>query len=97
MYGGSIRGMPAGMTTTSAPVRASLRPSSLGRYPLTVCTTILAFHFYSYSGEMMHTYSNGGDMGEVRSNTWCIDDIVKREFINEKTGFEEEGKRLEIF
>lgn len=46
---------------------------------------------------MMHTYSNGGDMGEVRSNTWCIDDIVKRELINEKTGFEEEGKRLEIF
>lgn len=28
-----LRGIPAGMTTTSAPVRAFLRPSSLGRKP----------------------------------------------------------------
>jgi hypothetical protein len=29
-----LRGMPAGMTTTSAPVRVFSRPSSLGRYPV---------------------------------------------------------------
>ncbi|ANB15276.1 hypothetical protein AWJ20_2902 [Sugiyamaella lignohabitans] len=30
-----LRGIPAGMTTMSAPVKAPLRPSSLGRNPLT--------------------------------------------------------------
>ena len=33
IFGLDLRGIPAGMTTTSAPVRAFLRPSSLGRKP----------------------------------------------------------------
>lgn len=28
-----VRGIPAGITTTSAPVRACFNPSSFGRYP----------------------------------------------------------------
>lgn len=62
-----------------------------------VCTRLLALQFYNGGVTQGYTYSNGGDVGEVSSDTWGIDDIVKSKLINERAGFEEEGERLEIF
>lgn len=45
-------------------------------------------------GEVALNLSNGGDVGEIGGNAWCVDDIVEGEFVDERAGLEEEGQWL---
>ena len=41
-----------------------------------------------------YTYSLGGDVREVGGDTGSIDDIVKRQLIDERAGLQKKGERL---
>ena len=86
--------MPAGMTMMSAFWKASFAPSSFGRYPVIFCD--ICERLYS-KDPAFSTYGLGGDVGEIGSNTWGVDNIVEGELIDERAELEEEGQRLNGF
>ena len=48
----------------------------------------------SYNISACDAHGNGGDVGEIGSDTWSVHNIVKGELIDERASLEEEGQRL---
>lgn len=46
------------------------------------------------SWKVEETYSLGGDVGQVSTNTWGVDDIVEGELVDERAELQEQGQRL---
>ena len=92
-----LRGMPAGMTIMSAPVKAFFMPSSLGRKPSTFCT----LRFSSVPGDVRgqgaatgNTHGGCGDVRKIGCDTGCVDNIIEREVVDQGRRLEEEREGL---
>jgi hypothetical protein len=79
------------MMTTSAPVRAFLRPSSAGRYPEIFWHCSVP----ALSDDLEASYGRGGYVGQICGHAWGIDDIVEIKLIDVGRGLAQEREWLE--
>ena len=97
----SIRGTPAGMMTMSTPVRAFFFASSVaGSFPAksplaatkpSICCLLSVLLFRCSSSR---TYCDRRDVGQVCRNTWSVDHIEQREFVDERRDLAKKRERL---